>query len=214
MKRAIVYLHGFNSASLDSHGKLLTAKEKLAVLQEFCIERDVLLYAPNLDYRDFQGLIEDLLFEWNQLLDQGYDVVFMGSSMGGFSSEYLAYKTGARAIMINPAVNPSTLLPQFIGVTANFENGEPYDWQQSHCDQYAKYEQELAANRQKLDLTLLLDLGDELLDSAATHDLYQAKAPVACFPGGSHGFEHMREALPLVERVLFGEEANPVSRLN
>lgn len=125
MKRAIVYLHGFNSASLDSHGKLLTAKEKLAVLQAFCTERGVLLYAPNLDYRDFQGLIEDLLFEWNQLLDQGYDVVFMGSSMGGFSSEYLAYKTGARAIMINPAVKPSAVLPQFIGVTANFETGAP-----------------------------------------------------------------------------------------
>jgi predicted esterase YcpF (UPF0227 family) len=40
-------------------------------------------------------------FEWNQYLDKSYDVLFMGSSLGGFASEYLAMKTGCKAIMIN-----------------------------------------------------------------------------------------------------------------
>ena len=85
-KKAIIYLHGFNSASLDIDGNLLTSKEKLFVMQEFCAEKAVLFYTPNVDYRDFQNLVDDLLFEWNQYLDQGYDVIFMGSSMGGFAS--------------------------------------------------------------------------------------------------------------------------------
>lgn len=204
MKKAIVYLHGFNSASLGLDGKLLTGKAKLAVLQGFCAEHDVLFFTPNVDYRDFQNLVEDMLFEWNQLLDQGYDVAFMGSSMGGFASEYLAMKTGAKAIMINPAISPSQLLPQFIGVNANYETGEPYNWHQGHCDQYPAFEQELKNNLQPLERTLLLDMADELLDSAATRALYQAKAKVVCFDGGSHGFEHMRQALPTVEHVLFG----------
>jgi len=109
-KKAIIYLHGFNSASLDVDGNLLTGKEKLFVMQAFCAEKAVLFYTPNVDYRDFQNLVEDLLFEWNQYLDQGYDVIFMGSSMGGFASEYLAMKTGCHAIMINPAIKPSELL--------------------------------------------------------------------------------------------------------
>ena len=204
MNKAIIYLHGFNSASVGLDGELLTGKEKLAVMQTFCKERGILFLTPNVDYRDFQSLVEDMLFEWNQLLDQGYDVVFMGSSMGGFASEYLAAKTGAKAIMINPATRPSTLLPQFIGVAANFETGQPYDWRQEHCDQYQAFEQELANNRQPRDRTVLLDMADELLDSAATRAIYQDQANVLCFAGGSHSFEHMRQALPAIELAVLG----------
>ena len=202
-KKAIIYLHGFNSASLDPNGQLLTNKEKLLVLQTFCTEKDVVFYSPNVDYRDFQNLVKDMLFEWNQFVDQGYDVVLMGSSMGGFSSEYLAMKTGGKAIMINPAINPSELLPQFIGVTENFETGQPYHWDRSHCEQFLPYEQELANSSRPPDRTILLDMADELLDAEKTYAKYQAIANVVTFAGGSHSFEHMQEALPVIEKVIF-----------
>lgn len=127
----------------------------------------------------------------------------MGSSMGGFASEYLAMKTGSKAIMINPVTSPSALLTQFIGVTANFETGQDYEWQIQHCQQYQQFEQELAASKRVLNRTILLDMADELLDSAATLEKYQAIAKVFTFEGGSHGFEHIREALPEIERVIF-----------
>ena len=202
-KKVIFYLHGFNSASLGLNGSLLISKEKLKVMQEFCTEKEVLFFTPNVDYRDFQSLVEDMLFEWNQYLDKGYDVVFMGSSMGGFASEYLAMKVGGKAIMINPAICPSELLPHFIGVTENYETGQPYQWDQSHCDQYQNYEQELADSKQLFKRTILLDMADELLDAEKTRVKYLTKAEVVTFEGGSHSFEHMKQALPVVERVLF-----------
>ena len=70
-KKVIFYLHGFNSASLGLNGSLLISKEKLKVMQEFCTEKEVLFFTPNVDYRDFQSLVEDMLFEWNQYLDKG-----------------------------------------------------------------------------------------------------------------------------------------------
>jgi len=207
MKKAIIYLHGFNSASLDLDNNLLINKEKLLVMQEFCGLKDILFYTPNVDYQDFEGLVEDMLFEWNQYLDQSYDVVFMGSSMGGFASEYLAMKTGCKAIMINPAMTPSELLPQFIGVTENFETGRPYHWNQSHCDQYRLYEAELESTNQTIDRTILLDIADELIDSKNTLSKYQEKANVVCYEGGSHSFEHIRGALPIIEKVIFGSDS-------
>ena len=202
-KKTIIYLHGFNSASLDLNGNLLISKEKLLVMQAFCAEKGIEFHTPNVDYRDFQSLVEDRLFEWNQYLDQGHEVIFMGSSMGGFASEYLAMKTGSKAIMINPAISPSALLPQFIGVTTNYETGQAYDWQQQHCEQYQQFEQELAASKRVLNRTILLDMDDELLDSATTLEKYQAIAQVLTFQGGSHGFEHIHQALPVIERVIF-----------
>ncbi|WP_305906737.1 YqiA/YcfP family alpha/beta fold hydrolase [Methylomarinum sp. Ch1-1] len=202
-KKAIIYLHGFNSASLDLEGNLLSNKEKLRLMQEFCSQKEILFDTPNVDYRDFQDIVEDLLMLWNQYLDQGYDVVFMGSSMGGFTCEYLAMKTGGLAIMINPAINPSALLPQFIGVEENFETGQPYHWEQQHCAQYVHYEQELASSHQPIGRTILLDMADELLDAEKTLEKYQGKAHVLTYDGGSHSFEHIREALPVIEQVIF-----------
>ncbi|MCK5122287.1 MAG: hypothetical protein KAQ91_09900 [Methylococcales bacterium] len=203
MKKAIIYLHGFNSASLNLDGELLTSKEKLLVLQQFCLQKDILFYTPNVDYRDFEGIVEDMLFQWNQYLDQSYDVIFMGSSMGGFTSEYLAMKTGCKAIMINPAIVPSELLPQFIGVTENYETDQPYQWGQNNCEQYRKYEKELESTSQSIDRTILLDMADELIDSENTLSVYKDKANVVTYDGGSHSFEHIKQALPVIDRLIF-----------
>jgi predicted esterase YcpF (UPF0227 family) len=135
-------------------------------------------------------------------LDQGQEVIFMGSSLGGFTSEYLAMKTGSQAIMINPAIKPSHLLTEFIGVTANYETGLPYEWQQSHCDQYQAYEEELANSKAVLQRTILLDMADELLDAEKTRTKYQNQAQVVCFAGGSHSFEHMQQALPIIKQLI------------
>ncbi|MGY6275550.1 YqiA/YcfP family alpha/beta fold hydrolase [Methylomonas sp. MgM2] len=202
MQKAIVYLHGFNSASLDSNGNLLISKDKLRVMQAFCAENGVFFYAPNVDYRDFQNLVGNLSAKRRELSDHGYEVIFMGSSMGGFASEYMAMKTGCKAIMINPVPSPTELLPQFIGIGENYETGQPYSWHQAHCEQYARYEAELAHCTKTLDRTILLDLADELLDSEKTISKYKAVARVVSFDGGSHSFEHMREALPVVERAI------------
>jgi len=202
-KKVIIYLHGFNSASLDLAGDLLISKDKLRVMQAFCAQKEIVFYTPNVDYRDFEGLVEDMLFEWNQYLDQSYDVVFMGSSMGGFTSEYLAMKTGCKAIMINPAISPSELLVQFIGVTENYETAADYDWAQTHCDQYDSYEKELANSTQKISRTILLDKADELIDAQKTLEKYQDQANVVCYDGGSHSFEHIEDSLALIEEVIF-----------
>ena len=204
-QKAIIYLHGFNSASLDLAGNLLTNKEKLLVMQEFCLQKDILFYTPNVDYRDFQKIIEAMLLQWNQFIGQGYDLIFMGSSMGGFTSEYLAMKTGCKAIMINPAITPSELLPQFIGVTENYETGQSYHWDQFHCEQYLHYEKELESSNQAIDRTILMDMADELLDAEKTLSKYQETANIATYEGGSHSFEHIRQALPVIEQVIWCE---------
>jgi predicted esterase YcpF (UPF0227 family) len=105
--------------------------------------------------------------------------------------------------MINPAITPSELLTQFIGETENSELGFPYDWQQSHCEQYLLYQQHLENNTQVIDRTILLDMADELIDSQQTLLKYQNKAKLLTFEGGSHSFEHIKQALPAIERVIF-----------
>ena len=203
MKYAIIYLHGFNSASLDLSGNLLVSKQKLAVLKQFCEEQNIKLYTPNVDYRGFKKIINDLLLSFNDFEAAAYKVIFMGSSLGGFTSEYLAMQTKTKAIMINPAMSPVTLLPQFIGTTENFETHQPCDWKIEHCEQYQQYEYELRSSKQKIDRTILLDMEDELLDSRLTLKQFNASAHIVTYPGGSHSFEHIEQALPTIEKVIY-----------
>lgn len=204
MKKSIIYLHGFNSASLDLSGNLLTSKQKLLVLDRFCQEKNIKFCSPNVDYRNFGQVIDDLSQLYSDLGNSGYKVIFMGSSLGGFTSEYMALKTQAPVIMINPAISPSDLLVQFIGVKENFEIKLAFDWCKSHCEQYKSYEIELKQKfEEKIKRTVLLDMGDELLDSSKTLIKYQDIAEVISFEGGSHGFEHIEEALPIIENVVF-----------
>ena len=203
MKSTIIYLHGFNSASVDEKGQLLSSKNKLKVLEQFCRSESIKLSAANIDYRDYSAVIKDYIAHYQIMIEEGYKVIFMGTSLGGFSSEYLAMKTGSKAIMINPATQPSAILLKYIGITENFETQQSFDWQQENCDQFKAYEAELAAfTCDKNTRTILLDMADELINSSETYARYQALANVTTYEGGSHSFEHLEEALPIIKEAI------------
>ena len=45
-------------------------------------------------------------------------------------------------------------------------------------------------------------MGDELLDSEVTISEYKDKANIVTYSGGSHSFEHMNEALAVIDKLL------------
>jgi hypothetical protein len=49
---------------------------------------------------------------------------------------------------------------------------------------------------------VLLDMGDELIDSEITKTVLEPLMPVHAFSGGSHRFSHMEEALPLIQGFI------------
>jgi len=71
-KQAIIYLHGFNSASLDLPDKLLVAKQKLAVLDEFCQQQAIKICTFNIGYRRFPKLVKQLIDLFNKLYQSQY----------------------------------------------------------------------------------------------------------------------------------------------
>jgi len=92
------------------------------VLDEFCQQQAIKFFAFNIDYRHFPELVKQLMDLFYKLEAEGNTVLFMGSSLGGFTREYMAMKLQAKAIMINPATQPSELLKKYIdNVSENFE---------------------------------------------------------------------------------------------
>ncbi len=170
----ILYIHGFGSR-VDPTGDKQVALKKIARVSAF---------APNypLGYQKILAGVEPFLQQADLLI---------GTSMGGFLVSRLSEATGKPFVAINPVIDTSATLTKYIG---------------SHLDHYgrtftltADTVKEYPGFRPSERGMVLLDMGDELIDSMATLNAIEHQMTVHTFAGGSHRFSHMEEALPLIE---------------
>jgi len=183
----IVYLHGFNS-SPQSH--------KAQVLARYLAERGL---AARFACPALPPLASAAVQTVEALLT-GRPVCFVGSSLGGFYATYLAEKHGARAVLINPAIEPHVGLRAYLGPQKNLYTGEPYELTEAHLREW----QRLCVPRITPGRYLLLvETGDEVLDYREAVRRY-AGAEQVVIQGGDHSLRSFAEHLP---RILAFAEA-------
>lgn len=179
----VLYLHGFNSGAASPKGRLVKAACAM-------VEGETLHCAtPQLPHRPRAALAlaESLLAEL------GPHPLVVGSSMGGFVASCLAERYALRAVVINPAVRPATLVDEWLGVDfINAYTAERFTVDKSHREALA----ELTPSR--LDpqrYLVLLASADETLDSSVGFAAYRG-ARMILHPGGDHGFSMLSNYLP------------------
>ena len=121
----------------------------------------------------------------------GENPCFVGSSLGGFYATYMAEKHGARAVLINPAIDPHIGLRAYLGPQKNLHTGEPYELTEA----YLKAWQDLYVPRITPERYLLLvETGDEVLDYRRAVERY-AGAQQIVVPGGDHSLQSFPQHL-------------------
>jgi predicted esterase YcpF (UPF0227 family) len=176
----IVYLHGFNS-SPHSH--------KAQVMGKYMAERGMAerYRCPALPPRasDAIRVAEEFIAP---------RVCFVGSSLGGFYATYLAEKHGARAVLINPAVEPHVGLRAYLGPQKNLHTGEPYLLTEAHLREWERlYVPQITPGR----YLLLVETGDEVLDYRQALARY-AGAEQVVVQGGDHSLQSFPQHLPRI----------------
>ena len=176
----IVYLHGFNS-SPQSH--------KARVLGDYMAERGL---AAQYACPALPPLATDALRQVESLVRPG--TCFIGSSLGGFYATYLAEKHGARAVLINPAIEPHVGLRAYLGPQKNLYTGEPYALTEAHLREWARlYVPRITPSR----YLLLVETGDEVLDYREAVKRY-AGAEQVVVQGGDHSLQSFPQHLPRI----------------
>lgn len=174
----IVYLHGFNS-SAQSH--------KAQVLARYLEERGLgAQYAcPDLPPHPTEAI---------HAIETFSKACFIGSSLGGFYATYMAEKHGARAVLINPAIDPHVGLRSYLGPQKNLHTGKPYEL----TEEYLRAWQDLYVPRVTPSRYLLLvETGDEVLDYRRAVERY-AGAEQVVVPGGDHSLASFPQHLPRI----------------
>src|SRR6185295_15858654 len=122
------------------------------------------------------------------------DACFIGSSLGGFYATYMAEKHGARAVLINPAIDPHVGLRAYLGPQKNLHTGEPYELTEDYLRAWQElYVRNITPSR----YLLLVETGDEVLDYRRAVERY-AGAQQIVVPGGDHSLQSFPAQLPRI----------------
>lgn len=183
---ALIYIHGFLSSPLSF--KAQQVKTWLAEQRP-----DIQYHCPFLP--PYPGEARALLEQLVESL-KPEPVYLMGSSLGGYWSTYLAEKYDLRAVLINPAVRPSMLMPEYVGVELqNYHTEDRYTLTPEHIDQLRAVD---TPNVERKDnYWLMVQTGDETLDYRLAVDKYQGCRQLV-EEGGDHGFQEFDRWIPEV----------------
>ena len=101
----LLYLHGFRSSPQSAKARAVAQR----VRQQ---HPGVTWWCPQLppSPREAMALVAEGIAGWPQT-----SMAVVGSSLGGFYATWVAARTGCRAVLLNPAVNPARDLQKYIG---------------------------------------------------------------------------------------------------
>ena len=181
----IIYLHGFNSSP---------ASHKAQLLGQYLAARGLQAdYAsPALPPWPAQAIATAEAAMAGRAPES---VCFVGSSLGGYYATHLVEKHGARAVLINPAIDPDVGLRAFLGTQQNLHTGERYELTEEHLAQWGAIRVPRVTAARYL---LIVETGDEVLDYRKAVERYRGAAQIV-IEGGDHSLRSFPQHL---DRIL------------
>lgn len=188
------YFNGFNSAILAD----FSGSPKIVAVADYAQSRDYRFVPESICYRNAREHSWKILAA---ITDSVSEVVFCGSSMGGWFARIMQLKlNGERpeirsaAIAFNPAYDLSMHAYLLLGKQRNYVTQEEYEWTYQHSSQLRALETAVEYGEQ-LPFFVYIDKEDEVIGwerSAAKHGPISR---LVLFDGGCHSFDHFHEAL-------------------
>jgi predicted esterase YcpF (UPF0227 family) len=180
----IVYLHGFNSSPQS-----VKARQLGSYLDERGMAEHYLCPALPPSGRAAIALIEAELAK-----RPGRRFVFVGSSLGGFYSTWLAEKYDTRAVLLNPGIKPWLDLHSYVGMQQNIYTAKRYELTRAHLEEWEQlWVPAITPSR----YFLLVETGDEVLDYRVAVARY-AGGRQEVIQGGDHSLQSFVKHIPTI----------------
>lgn len=187
-KTLLVYLHGFRS-SPNSTKAVMTCE---AVRSLSTPDNAYEWYCPQLLASPKQSI--DMVVKH---IDQSKAdrIVIIGSSLGGFYTNYLVEKYQCKGIALNPAVYAARELEPHVGMMTAYDSDEPFDFKAEYIDELHALQVDKITNPGRY--FLIAAKGDELLDWKEMSTFYTGTKQLI-LEGSDHGIADYANHLPAV----------------
>lgn len=192
----IIYLHGFLSSPQS-----VKAQQTIDYANKHHPDVDMLVpQIPNtIDFA--VSYLESVIDK--HFIQTSKPLLCIGSSMGGFLSNWLlekySDKPDSKAVLVNPAVAPYNLMQDYLGEHTNPYSQERFCVDTHHIDVLRQLESVKVSNPSRY--KLLLQTGDEVLNYQLAESRYKG-ASIHIEQGGDHSFVDYHQHLGDVFRFL------------
>ena len=174
----LLYLHGFRSSPQSMKARLVAQRvaERHPQLTWWCPQ---LPPSP----REAMALVVQGTADWPR-----DTMAVIGSSLGGFYATHIAARTGCRAVLLNPAVDPARDLARHIGEQQAWHDPEErFFFQPDYIDELRALEVGVLNDPARV-LAVIAE-GDEVLDWREMQARYPGSA-TRVVPLGAPGSDH------------------------
>ena len=184
----VVYLHGFRSSPRSSKARMTGDAIAHRVEQGATIE----WYCPQLHASPQESMDMVRRHIDASKVDR---LSVIGSSLGGFYTNYLAEQYGCKGIALNPAVRAGRELEPHVGMMTAYDSEEPFDFRAEYIDELNRMQVESITLPERY--LLLAATGDELLDWREMAAFYPGAQQII-IQGSDHGIHNYSEYLDSV----------------
>ncbi len=188
-----IYLHGFNSAYDPSAKKV----------QELSKIGDVIGITYD-SFGTYQEIFEQISQEIYAQVHDRDKIVFVGTSLGGFWAAEMGRRIGVPSVIINPCHDPYAMLRKYVGeVQTNYQTAKTNILTNETVETYPVFGITGEDHTFAFLPLVLLDMGDEVIDSAETFKILEG-FPTLLWQGGSHRFDHMEDSIGHIRNYVNG----------
>ena len=186
----VLYLHGFRSSPLSAKAQLMGAWMRAH-------RPDVRWWCPQLppSPREAMALVFEQLATWPV-----ERIAVVGSSLGGFYATVVAERTGCKAALLNPAINPARDLAGYIGDLTSFHDPDDHFYFRAEYVTQLRLMTPREITRPERYCAVIAK-GDEVLDWREMTTRYPGAA-IRLLDGGDHALTDFDEHLPFILRHL------------
>ena len=179
MSNTILYFHGFKSSS-DS-GK---AQEFKKFIENKTSQTKIIIPDLKDDFKEAHKQIEGLIEK------NSPNILYMGSSLGGYYALYFAQLYKTKSVLINPAIPPLKDFEIHLGKNENYATGNKFTISKDDIS-YVRSLHHKKILEPKNNL-ILLESGDEILNYVESSSYFRGSY-IDIFYGGNHSYTSIKE---------------------
>lgn len=175
----IVYLHGFGSTGSSPKVDALSAR--------FGTDKVV---SPDLpfDPAEVHKLVNKLVKDFLATRKEDEKLIFVGTSLGAFYSNFFGHLYDCPVVLINPCVAPKKTLVSRLGSNKNYVTGDEFIVSLAHLSELDKMREYIDANYSGSLVNLFVAKDDDVIPYDVTLAAYEFPAFVKVTEDGGHRF--------------------------
>jgi predicted esterase YcpF (UPF0227 family) len=188
MSNTILYFHGFKSSSDSSK-----AQEFKKFIENKTSQTKIIIPDLEDDFKEAHKQIETLIDK------NSPNILYMGSSLGGYYALYFAQLYKSKSVLINPAIAPLNDFEIYLGKNENYATGNKFTISKDDISYIRSlHHKKILEPKNNL---ILLESGDEILNYVESSSYFRGSY-IDIFYGGNHSYTSIKEKFTKIKEFF------------